>query len=236
MYNQPRGRGNMPSSKTQRNYHPYDAEFDARSYREMGEQRAPVEEGRYSSGKKHKKSKHKVKRKRSKERSKEQVRPQKSLVDYDDISSESDYQSPTSNSRVTEDRERESQHRVSPATAIKSYLFERDHSDSPVSPHHQSSRKKKRTHSPQFEQTRLYSDRPKAYAEQPKAYAEHPKAYAEHPKAYAESRPHSEAPSTYGKPHKMYNHGYRKQSPTSSPRKRYRSRSASPHRKASPSR
>lgn len=234
----PRHRRGIPSNM----HDDYDPEFDARrysstSYSSKSNNGRQYSAGHYddqegSSSKKRKKSKHKLKRKRDKEKDraekqhmkaeKKSSKPVKSLVSYDDISSDSDVgslHSPIS-SRVPSDKEVENRG-SSPATAIKSYMFERSHSNSPVAGRDRDSspsgsgsvstrRSKKRGHSPSE-----VSPTPRAYIDPPKAYANPPKAYADPPKAYAD-------------PPKSYRDDFRDQN--DSPRKKYRSSPWSPSR------
>lgn len=117
----------MPGTRSHRDQ-VYD-EFDARAYAHL----VPP------SLKKHKKQKHKKKKRiREREKSSSSSKP---LVDYDELSSDSNLESPQmidcgpglshSTSRVTSDRERDKRGQ-SPATAIKMYMTERSHSNSPA--------------------------------------------------------------------------------------------------------
>ncbi|KAK3108150.1 hypothetical protein FSP39_002050 [Pinctada imbricata] len=199
----------------------YFDEYDARAYRHLVPSGGDHDHDSSSSRKKSKKQKlKKVKRSKDRERSshshkessQDAFRNKPNLVDYDDISSDSDINSnptpPTSRVRGGGEGRRA----ISPATEIRQYQYERSHSNSPIlirdSPplqsSHSSSRKhKKRPYSPEplpREYSKSYgSSAPKAYAEPPKAYANPPKAYRDH------------SPGIL------------------SPRKRYRSRSPSPY-------
>lgn len=193
-------------------------EYDARAYRHL------VEQDRGSVPKKKKKPKQKRKRQKDPERvsnrnsssvsSDTAVRGKPNLVDYDDVSSDSDISngaapaSPPAPSRMATNSRDRGGREPSPATALRTYMSERSHSNSPRDPSPYShggysSRKKKRHASPELP-VKEYA---KSYGP-PKAYADPPKAYVDPPKAYSGS--------------------YRGHSPSDSPRKRYRSRSPSP--------
>lgn len=219
----------------QREHDMYD-EYDARSYAQFIPGSHSQQSQQYS--RKHgkrKKSKHKSKR--SKERGERDISRDRresaeqnssveiigrtSIVDYEDVSSDSgslsDVSSTVAHSRTESGRSKRDQ---SPASAIRSYMNERSHSNSPVineaSPYRteKSARKSKKRHrSPPVLEPVKHSDAKLKYAEPPKAYAEPPKAYAE---MSAKS-------------------GYRNHSPMS-PKKRRRSRTPSPYRRRSRSR
>jgi hypothetical protein len=205
-------------------------EFDARAYSHLvpGQNSQPQQSQQYSrKHEKRKKSKHKSHKrsrdKSDKERSKGRASSQNppvevlgrtSIVDYEDVSSESagslsDVSGTPSSSIPAGTSRMDSAHGKrdqSPASAIRSYMNERSHSNSPViresSPQRteRNARKSKKRHrSPEI------IKEPELKA---KAYAEPPKAYAT-PRAYAEP---------------MSKNAYRNNSPTSV-KKRHRSRS-----------
>ncbi|XP_052826820.1 cyclin-dependent kinase 12 isoform X2 [Octopus bimaculoides] len=186
-------------------------EFDARAYAHL----VP------SSLKKHKKQKHKSKKKRIREREKSSSST-KPLVDYDELSSDSNLESPIDcgpasghpSSRVASNRERDKRGQ-SPATAIKMYLTERSHSNSPAmldsrrsrsrspTPYHPPTRKKSkksRRYSPTESHPQLHqappplpqsrsTDRDRLDRHDRTSYVESissPRRYCEIPKAYAE--------------------------------------------------
>ncbi|XP_013391928.1 cyclin-dependent kinase 12 isoform X3 [Lingula anatina] len=239
-----------------------DPEFDARYYA------SSISHESSGNSRKHKK-KHKKRGKHGKERQEEKVDSHKSLVNigYDDISSESEHFSTHSPSPPPPDivksrssDERRSKRSLSPGTAIKNYLKERSHSNSPVvrdkdSEHEyvkksdknnknerdeRSGRTKEQKKTRDVEPTSTTSAKyveklsqptsQRAKAEPPKAYTEPPKAYADPPKAYADP------PKAYRE--RLYSDEGRK-SPTPPPRKRYRSRSpyskSRKHKSKSPS-
>ncbi|XP_033762741.1 LOW QUALITY PROTEIN: cyclin-dependent kinase 12-like [Pecten maximus] len=244
----------MPRKPTNQSQSFFD-EFDARSYRHLVNREQDIP-GHHvpsqssqgpsqssSSGKKRKKQKQKS-HKKSKEKSErhlqENYRMQtesknKSIVAYDDISSDSDISnngpvSPVNRVHNNNNSREASKRSMSPGPNMRGYLPDRSPSMSPnnirepSSPSHpparSSSRKhqKKRPLSPQElpvpkDHSKNYSGggsvpTPKAYNMPPKAYNP-PKAYADPPRAYSGS---------FNRDH----------SPTESPRKRYRSRSPSP--------
>lgn len=227
-------------------------EFDARSYRHLVNReqdipghhvpsQPPQGPQSSSSSKKRKKQKQKS-HKKSKEKSERHLQDSyrmppesknKSIVDYDDISSDSDLSnkgpvSPINRVHNNNNNRDVSKRSMSPGLNMRGYLPDRSPSVSPnnirepSSPSHppargSSSRKhqKKRPLSPQellVPKDKNFSGGgnvppPKAYNMPPKAYNP-PKAYADPPRAYSGS--------------------FRDHSPTESPRKRYRSRSPSP--------
>ncbi|KAL3832672.1 hypothetical protein ACJMK2_024294 [Sinanodonta woodiana] len=192
-------------------------EYDARAYAHL----VPHE---YSDKQKKKKNKQKS-RKRSKERRERSDKKsksdgnssstavsiigKKSIVDYEDVSSDSDISEPPPRGLSESVPVRRAQ---SPSV-VRSYVTDRSHSDSPAvkesSPYRQdkSSRKSKKRH-------RTPEPPPRPHADPPKAYIDPPKAYAEPPRAYADSKLHS---------------SYRGYSPVQSSKKRHRSRSPSPY-------
>ncbi|OWF39354.1 cyclin-dependent kinase 12-like [Mizuhopecten yessoensis] len=230
-------------------------EFDARSYRHLVQRgqdipghHAPSQPSQMqqssgsSSGKKRKKQKqksHKKSKEKSERYSQENVRmpsesKNKSIVAYDDISSDSDISnngpaSPVNRGHSNNNRE-SSKRSMSPGSRIRGYPPDRSLSISPnnirepPSPQHPPVRnvsrkhQKKRPLSPQ--ELPVPKDHPKNYSggnsvPPPKAYNMPPKAYNP-PKAYAD-------------PPRAYSGSFnRDHSPTESPRKRYRSRSPSP--------
>ncbi|GAB1603554.1 cyclin-dependent kinase 12-like isoform X1 [Argonauta hians] len=183
-------------------------EYDARAYAHL----VP------SSLKKHKKQKHKSKKKRIREREKSSSST-KPLVDYDELSSDSNIESPIDcggsaicHQRVVSSRELEKRGQ-SPSTAIKMYLTERGHSNSPAmldsmrsrsrspTPYHSQSRKKSkksRRYSPAESHSQLpqalpphsrSSDRDRMDRHERTSYVESissPRRFCEVPKAYAE--------------------------------------------------
>lgn len=227
----------------QREHEVYD-EFDARAYSHLvpgqnaqqpHEYSRKHEKRKKSKHKSHKRSRDKSEKDRSKNRSASQNPPvevlgRTSIVDYEDVSSESagslsDVSGtpslPAGPSRVDSVRSKRDQ---SPASAIRSYLNERSHSNSPViresSPHRteKSARKsKKRQRSPP-EIPKELEPKVKAYVEPPKAYAT-PRAYAE---PISKSAYRNSSPTGVKKRH-------RSRSPTS-PYARRRSRSRSRNR------
>lgn len=224
----------------------YFDEYDARAYRNV-----PGHEHGENGSRKKKKQKQKSKKKSRERGDKHSSRghyldesiaeiprggSSKPIVDYDDISSDSDIvtnQEPSPvqqvHNRVStqlsskellaqrnyEHNSSKSRHEMSPPPR----RFEREASPNSKhssgyreSPKRRSKKQKKRPHSPE-NIPHVIRDSMKNYppgASAPKAYANPPRAYADPPKAYASS--------------------YRDQSPTESPRKRYRtSRSPSPY-------
>lgn len=203
----------------------YFGEYDARSYRHMvandyheqsrdsRDARDVREKDSYSDSSRSRKKKVKQKKSKRKERSKERdsVNDQtrgKPIVDYDDISSDSEINT-TPPPATQSSRSRDVHHEISPATELRRYKYDRSQSNSPIvirdSPPPQSysssSRKtKKRPYSPE--------QHPREPA---RHFAEPPRAYANPPKAYRD----------------------RDASPVGSPRKRYRSRSPSPYNRKS---
>lgn len=123
------------------------------------------------------------------------ILPSKPIVDYDDVSSDSDLSnrghSPVT-SRVSDERV-DSRRDISPATAIRSYMKDRSRSPSPLRdspPPYKSKKHKKRS--------RSSPSRGKFY-DAPRAYSNHPppRAYADPPKAYGggrQSPPHDPSP------------------------------------------
>ena len=204
---------------------PYD-EYDARAYAHLVPSGSSGMETSSRKHEKRKKSKQKShKRSKDKDRRKDRERKRDSaalnsaavavigrtsIVDYEDVSSDSGSLSEVSSTHAApsrmEQRSSRSRGEQSPASLLRSYQNERSHSNSPViresSPYRtdkSASRKsKKRQRSP--EQPR-HSETSKI------KYAEPPRSYVEPPKAYAESKSL-----------------YRNHSPTGS-KKRYRSRS-----------
>lgn len=192
-------------------------EYDARAYSHLIPGQVNSQSGQQfssSSGRKHekrKKSKHKShkrsREKGEKDRSKSrhsqnppvEVLGRSSIVAYEDVSSESggslsDVSGtpsvPSGPSRVDAVRNNRDQ---SPASAIRSYMNERSHSNSPVihetSPlrTEKSARKsKKRQRSPDIQ--KMHEPKLKQYAEPPKAYVEPPRAYADR-SSYRNSSP-----------------------------------------------
>ncbi|XP_060065103.1 cyclin-dependent kinase 12-like [Ylistrum balloti] len=245
----------MPRKPTNQSQSFFD-EFDARSYRHLVNrgQDIPGHHGpsqpsqtqqsqSSSSGKKRKKQKqksHKKSKEKSERHSQENLRiplelKNKSIVAYDDISSDSDISnngpaSPVNRVHSNNSSRDASKRSMSPGSNMRGYLPERSPSMSPnnirepSSPSHppmrSSSRKhqKKRPLSPQ--ELQVPKDHPKNYSggnsvPTPKAYNMPPKAYNP-PKAYAD-------------PPRAYSGSFnRDHSPLESPRKRYRSRSPSP--------
>ena len=187
----------------------YFDEYDARAYRHLVHREEHAGNGQNQ--KKEKKRKQKKQKSHKKSREKQESNQEvknvnKSIVAYDDISSDSDIQAPASpiepHRTVVKDVKRE----ISPGVPLRSY--DKRRSDSPIivevnSPppsYNNNSRKvKKRHHTPEPYAKGIVP--PKAYTDALK-----PKAYAEPPKAYSQS----------------FSRGY------SPERKRYRSRSPSP--------
>ena len=164
---------------------------------------------------KHKKSKHK--RKHSKERSEKKMkkRVNKSLVDYDDITSgsEQDEYSSMHNSpapsRVSPHVEKPQRRRHSPATALQEYRNQSLGDGSPFASSEKMLRNSSKTGK---------NRQPAAFQEQHKVYrVEAPKAYVDPPKAYRTSPSRSPSPK---KPR------YKSRSPSPYSRRR----SVSPHR------
>lgn len=226
----------MPRQREQDMFDEYDARSYAHlipgSHSQQSQQFSRKHEKRKKSKhKSHKRSKEKGDRGASRDRreSSEQnvsveIIGRTSIVDYEDVSSDSGSLSDVSStqqvapSRVESGRSKRSQ---SPASAIRSYMNERSHSNSPVirdtSPYRteKSARKSKKRHrSPPVLEPVKHSDSRIKYVEPPKAYAEPPKAYADMSIAKSVYRNHSPM----------------------SPKKRRRSKSPSPYRRRSRSR
>jgi hypothetical protein len=226
-------------------YEHIDPELDARNYRdrEIRDRKLTKSDGRSSKDgqsksrkdadyrkSKHKKSKHKKHSKDSEKRREKNQTPvalSKSLVEYDEISSDSEdmysseSQSSHARSRVTPDKEK-GRREPSPGSAIKAYkkhISERSHSNSPVSSHREKLSKQ---------------DRDQKYAAKEKTSSSR-----SHKREVVESEGRSssnsgnaaktDAPKAYPEPPKAY-----RGSDSPSPKKaRYRSRSPSPYSKTS---
>lgn len=220
-------------------------EYDARSYAHLIPGSHSQQSQQFNrKHEKRKKSKHKS-RKRSKEKGERSSRDKRdnaeqnstvemigrtSIVDYEDVSSDSGSLSDVSGtqqvgpSRMEPSSRSSSKRDQSPASAIRSYMNERSHSNSPVinetSPYRteKSARKSKKRHRspPVLEPVNVKrSDSKLKYGDPPKAYAEPPKAYAD--MSLSKSM-------------------YRNHSPPQSQKKRHRSRSPSPYGRRSRSR
>ncbi|CAG2247412.1 cyclin-dependent kinase 12-like [Mytilus edulis] len=218
----------------------YFDEYDARAYRHLVHDEHVA---RGQSQKRDKKRKSKKPKSHKKSKDKQESNPEvknvnKSIVAYDDISSDSDIQAPASPIEPSRTVVRETKQEISPGIPNRSY--HKGRSDSPIivennSPPHSynnsSSRKlKKRHHSPE-PYPKGYGP-PKAYTEvlKPKAYAEPPKAYSQSFRGYSPERKRyrSRSPSPYGRkksrPSKPYGRGSRSPSPGRRRRSRSRSR------------
>lgn len=209
-------------------------EYDARSYAHLVPGSNSTQNQQFTrKAEKKKKSKHKT-HKRSKDKehgegrsrgssSVELVGRRTSIVAYEDVSSDSGSLSDVSGSQTVSSRvESRSKKDQSPASAMRTYLSERSHSNSPVirdtSPirSEKSAKKSKKRHRSPELVVKNSEAKHKMYAEAPKAYVEPPKAYAEMSSS-SKSAYRSTSPSSMKK-------RYRSRSPTSPYRKRSRSR------------
>lgn len=183
-------------------------EFDARAYSHLvpGQVAQPQtqqysrkhEKRKKSKHKSHKSSRHKSDKDRNRNRTSTTQNPpveilaHTSIVDYDDVSSESagslsdvsgSQSVPPGPSRVDNVHSKRDRDQ-SPASAIRSYMNERSHSNSPViresSPPHRTEKSARKSKKRQRSPTEI----PKAAEPKVKVYA--PKAYAEPPRAYAD--------------------------------------------------
>ncbi|XP_052248155.1 cyclin-dependent kinase 12-like isoform X2 [Dreissena polymorpha] len=219
----------MPRARDKDEY----GEFDARSYAHLVPGSQPPPSQQFSrKHEKRKKSKHKSKKAKDKDRegrTKTKSRSsganasvemigRTSIVDYEDVSSDSSSLTDVSSSKQVAPGRMEvvsSKHDQSPASAIRSYIDERSDSPSPVIPEtspyatdKNSRKEKKRRRSPEIVKQIDIKVR----------HVETPKAYVEPPKAYAEASYRGYSPTSGKKRH-------RSRSPQSLHRKRSRSRS-----------
>lgn len=233
----------------------YFDEYDARSYRHLVNNDSEHSNSKRDKKRKQKKQKSHKKSKEKQESTAEVKNVNKSIVDYDDISSDSDIQAPAS--PIEQNRSlKESKRDITPVIQPRSY--DKVRSDSPViieahSPppySNNSSRKaKRRPHSPEafpkgYAPPKAYTDsfKPKSYAEPPKAYQAYRGYSPERPRGYSPERSkryRSRSPSPYGRkksrPSKPYGRNSRSPSPGFR-RRKSRSRSREYYRYANRSR